>query len=99
MNELYSEHPAMFKNNPVGFVIAVLLIGVKRQTPLHQPNRLPTSATDNNRTISYDLRPTSRTERGCIGETDARRGGEWKLLKFLLKGVNSAFFCKNLTFI
>lgn len=26
MSELYSEHPAMFRNNPVGFIISVLLI-------------------------------------------------------------------------
>ncbi len=28
MKELYSEHPVMFKANPVGFIIAVLLIAV-----------------------------------------------------------------------
>lgn len=28
MKELYAEHPAMFKNNPVGFIVAVLLIPV-----------------------------------------------------------------------
>ena len=26
MNELYSEHPVMFKNNPLGFVISLILI-------------------------------------------------------------------------
>lgn len=26
MEKLYSEHPAMFKNNPVGFIVSVLLI-------------------------------------------------------------------------
>ncbi len=26
MNELYSEHPAMFKNNPLGFILSLLLI-------------------------------------------------------------------------
>lgn len=26
MNELYAEHPAMFKNNPLGFIIALLLV-------------------------------------------------------------------------
>lgn len=26
MNELYAEHPAMFKNNPLGFVLALLLV-------------------------------------------------------------------------
>jgi uncharacterized membrane protein YdbT with pleckstrin-like domain len=28
MTQLYSEHPAMFKNNPIGFIVAVLLIPV-----------------------------------------------------------------------
>jgi len=28
MNELYSEHPVMFKNNPLGFIIALVLIPV-----------------------------------------------------------------------
>lgn len=28
MKELYAEHPAMFKNNPLGFILAVLLIAV-----------------------------------------------------------------------
>lgn len=28
MKELYAEHPAMFKNNPLGFILAVLLIPV-----------------------------------------------------------------------
>lgn len=26
MNALYSEHPAMFKNNPIGFILALLLV-------------------------------------------------------------------------
>lgn len=26
MSELYSEHPVMFKNNPVGFIISLILI-------------------------------------------------------------------------
>jgi len=26
MNELYSEHPVMFKNNPLGFIITLILI-------------------------------------------------------------------------
>lgn len=26
MNALYSEHPVMFKNNPLGFILALLLI-------------------------------------------------------------------------
>lgn len=26
MNELYAEHPAMFKNNPLGFILALLLV-------------------------------------------------------------------------
>jgi membrane protein YdbS with pleckstrin-like domain len=26
MSELYSEHPVMFKNNPIGFIVAILLI-------------------------------------------------------------------------
>lgn len=26
MNELYSEHPAMFRNNPVGFILSIILI-------------------------------------------------------------------------
>jgi uncharacterized membrane protein YdbT with pleckstrin-like domain len=28
MSELYSEHPVMFKNNPIGFIVAILLIPV-----------------------------------------------------------------------
>lgn len=28
MTELYSEHPVMFKNNPLGFIITLLLIPV-----------------------------------------------------------------------
>lgn len=28
MKELYAEHPAMFKNHPLGFILAVLLIPV-----------------------------------------------------------------------
>jgi uncharacterized membrane protein YdbT with pleckstrin-like domain len=28
MSELYSEHPVMFKNNPIGFVITLLLVPV-----------------------------------------------------------------------
>lgn len=28
MSEVYSEHPVMFKNNPVGFIITILLIPV-----------------------------------------------------------------------
>ena len=28
MNELYSEHPLMFKNNPLGFILALLLVPV-----------------------------------------------------------------------
>ncbi len=28
MNALYSEHPVMFKNNPLGFIVALLLIPV-----------------------------------------------------------------------
>jgi len=28
MSELYSEHPVMFKNNPIGFIISLLLIPV-----------------------------------------------------------------------
>ena len=28
MSELYSEHPAMFKNNPIGFILSRLLIPV-----------------------------------------------------------------------
>ena len=28
MSELYSEHPVMFKNNPIGFIIFLLLIPV-----------------------------------------------------------------------
>ena len=28
MNESYSEHPVMFKNNPIGFIISLLLIPV-----------------------------------------------------------------------
>jgi uncharacterized membrane protein YdbT with pleckstrin-like domain len=28
MSELYSEHPVMFKNNPIGFIITLLLIPV-----------------------------------------------------------------------
>lgn len=28
MNEMYSEHPVMFKNNPIGFIITLLLIPV-----------------------------------------------------------------------
>lgn len=28
MSELYSEHPAMFKNNPIGFIVSLLLIPV-----------------------------------------------------------------------
>lgn len=28
MNELYSEHPVMFKNNPLGFILSLLLIPV-----------------------------------------------------------------------
>ncbi len=28
MKELYSEHPVMFKNNPIGFIITLLLIPV-----------------------------------------------------------------------
>ena len=28
MSELYSEHPAMFKNNPIGFILSLLLISV-----------------------------------------------------------------------
>jgi len=28
MNELYAEHPAMFKNNPLGFIVALLLVPV-----------------------------------------------------------------------
>ena len=28
MKELYAEHPAMFKNNPLGFILSVLLIAV-----------------------------------------------------------------------
>ena len=26
MNELYSEHPVMFKNNPVGFILTIVII-------------------------------------------------------------------------
>jgi uncharacterized membrane protein YdbT with pleckstrin-like domain len=26
MSEMYSEHPVMFKNNPLGFILAILLI-------------------------------------------------------------------------
>jgi uncharacterized membrane protein YdbT with pleckstrin-like domain len=26
VNALYSEHPAMFKNNPIGFILALLLV-------------------------------------------------------------------------
>lgn len=28
MNELYSEHPVMFRNNPFGFIISLLLVPV-----------------------------------------------------------------------
>ena len=28
MSELYSEHPVMFKNNPIGFIISLLLVPV-----------------------------------------------------------------------
>jgi uncharacterized membrane protein YdbT with pleckstrin-like domain len=28
MSELYSEHPVMFKNNPIGFIVSILLIPV-----------------------------------------------------------------------
>lgn len=28
MNELYSEHPVMFKNNPLGFIISLILIPI-----------------------------------------------------------------------
>lgn len=28
MSELYSEHPVMFKNNPLGFIVAIILIPV-----------------------------------------------------------------------
>lgn len=28
MKELYAEHPAMFKNNPLGFILALLLVPV-----------------------------------------------------------------------
>jgi uncharacterized membrane protein YdbT with pleckstrin-like domain len=28
MSELYSEHPVMFKNNPIGFIVTILLIPV-----------------------------------------------------------------------
>ncbi|MFN2289377.1 MAG: PH domain-containing protein [Chromatocurvus sp.] len=28
VKELYAEHPAMFKNNPLGFILSVLLIAV-----------------------------------------------------------------------
>jgi uncharacterized membrane protein YdbT with pleckstrin-like domain len=28
MSEMYSEHPVMFKNNPIGFIISLLLIPV-----------------------------------------------------------------------
>ena len=28
MSEMYSEHPVMFKNNPIGFIITLLLIPV-----------------------------------------------------------------------
>ncbi|GAB6043717.1 PH domain-containing protein [Endothiovibrio diazotrophicus] len=28
MSELYSEHPVMFKNNPIGFIVSLLLIPV-----------------------------------------------------------------------
>lgn len=28
MSELYSEHPVMFKNNPLGFIVSLLLIPV-----------------------------------------------------------------------
>lgn len=28
MSELYAEHPVMFKNNPIGFIISLLLIPV-----------------------------------------------------------------------
>ncbi|MCG7955299.1 MAG: PH domain-containing protein [Candidatus Thiodiazotropha endolucinida] len=28
MSELYSEHPVMFKNNPIGFIVSIILIPV-----------------------------------------------------------------------
>ncbi len=28
MNELYAEHPVMFKNNPIGFIASILLVPV-----------------------------------------------------------------------
>jgi len=28
MNELYSEHPVMFRNNPFGFIISLLLVPI-----------------------------------------------------------------------
>ena len=28
MRELYSEHPVMFKNHPLGFIVALLLVPV-----------------------------------------------------------------------
>jgi len=28
MNALYAEHPAMFKNHPIGFLVSILLIPV-----------------------------------------------------------------------
>lgn len=28
MNELYSEHPVMFRNNPLGFILCLLLVPV-----------------------------------------------------------------------
>ncbi len=28
MNELYAEHPAMFKNNPLGFLLCIILVPV-----------------------------------------------------------------------
>lgn len=28
MNELYSHHPAMFKSNPLGFILALILVPV-----------------------------------------------------------------------
>ena len=28
MTELYAEHPVMFKNNPIGFIVSILLVPV-----------------------------------------------------------------------
>lgn len=28
MSELYSEHPAMFRNNPLGFIVSIILVPV-----------------------------------------------------------------------